>query len=527
MGREPIVLVSIISITCLAAGACAAQPADFRLGPPPGRFFPIERGEARPARVFPDDAPIVGTYFFYWYDDVSGAHFVDGDGTDALTDHPPRREGYSYLRPAWWEREMREVRAAGIDFILPVFWGVPGHPEEWSFRGLPPLVEAWERLEAAGRKPPMVGLFYDTSTLRYNAARVRIDLGTSGGQDWFYGTIRDFFSMIPPRMWIIRRGGPIVLLYGAGFHTGEWPGMFDAIRKRFARDFGCLPFLVKEVSWPGEADATYAWGGALGLKLFSVAALGPGYDHSAVPGRTPLVVPREDGAFYRRNWERLLTYRPPRRPSIVMVETWNELHEGTEIAETKEYGRAYIEMTAKYAALFREGAVLPRGGPYAKAESVAVRAGERIDEAGIRVPNRGDGLWEAAAVAGRRAILSKPNPHHGNEFLYLDIDESFLFDEEDASIEVEADLWADEAGAITVEFDGADPKASVREGAFQAAKPIAVAARGAWFRAKVSIRGARLANRSNDADLRFGAAQGHIAIASVVIRKGPSAPAAP
>jgi len=522
-------MLSRIVASFLASISIAlAQPAGFKLGPPPGRSFPIAAGDVRPSRVFPDGAPIAGTYFFYWYDDVSEAHFIDGDGTDALTDHPTRREGYSYLRPAWWESEMREVRAAGIDFILPVYWGVPGRPDEWSFRGLPPLVEAWDRLEAAGEKPPMVGLFYDTSTLQYNATGARIDLGTERGRDWFYGTIRDFFSMIPPRMWIIRRGGPIVFLYGAGFHTGEWPGMYDALRERFARDFGCRPYFVKEISWPGEADATYAWGGALGLKLFSVAALGPGYDHSAVPGRTPLVVPREDGAFYRRNWERLLTYRPPRRPSIVMVETWNELHEGTEIAETKEYGRAYIEMTAKYTALFHKGVVLPRSGPYAKAESVELRAGEKTHEAGIRAPNRGDGLWEAATVAGRRAILSKPNPHHGNEFLYLDIDESFLFDEVDASIEVEADLWADETDAIAVEFDGADPKASVREGAFQAAKPIAVPARGSWFRAKVEIRGARLANRSNDADLRFGAAQGHIAIASVSIRKlAPAAPAKP
>jgi len=38
-----------------------------------------------------------------------------------------------------------------------------------------------------------------------------------------------------------------------------------------------------------------------------------------------------------------------------MVETWNELHEGTDISDTKEYGRKYIEMTAKYAKQFKSG----------------------------------------------------------------------------------------------------------------------------------------------------------------------------
>ena len=62
-------------------------------------------------------------------------------------------------------------------------------------------------------------------------------------------------------------------------------------------------------------------GGALGLKLHSVASLGPGYDHSAVPGRKPLIIPRDNGEFYRGNWERLLSLSPEHRPSMVAVET--------------------------------------------------------------------------------------------------------------------------------------------------------------------------------------------------------------
>ena len=36
-----------------------------------------------------------------------------------------------------------------------------------------------------------------------------------------------------------------------------------------------------------------------------------------------------------------------------MVETWNEFHEGTDVAESQEYGRQYIEMTREYAERFK------------------------------------------------------------------------------------------------------------------------------------------------------------------------------
>ena len=82
--------------------------------------------------------------------------------------------------------------------------------------------------------------------------------------------------------------------------------------------------------------------------------------------RRPLVVDRENGAFYERQWKRLLSYSLKRRANVVLVETWNELHEGTEVCETTEFGRQYIELTAKYAKLFRDKYVIPKTGPFFK-----------------------------------------------------------------------------------------------------------------------------------------------------------------
>lgn len=325
----------------------------FQMPEPPGPHIGLKPDELSVTKSFEAGQPIVGTYFFYWYDVYSNAHFINSDGSDALVDHPVSKEDFSYKSKDWWKKELMDVSDAGIDFILPVYWGYPDDYDSWSFKGLPLMVEAWDELAQEGCNPPYVGLFYDTSTLKHNKPLVHVDLSTEDGKKWFYATIRDFFSLIPPRMWAMYDGKPIVFLYSAAFAAKQDTEIFDYLRENFSRDFACKPYIVKERSWKGEADSVYAWGGAIEPKLLKVTALGPGYDHHAVPGRKPLVVDRENGKFYERAWKEVLSLPPKKRSNIVMVETWNELHEGTDICETKEYGRKYIELTKKYADMFR------------------------------------------------------------------------------------------------------------------------------------------------------------------------------
>ena len=301
---------------------------------------------------------IVGTYYFYWYDAASQAHIINQpQGTDALTDHPPSLEGFSWKSAAWHKKQLGDMEEAGIDVALPVFWGAPSEHQPgamlyWSFEGLKPMVQAREELLREGRHPPAIGLFYDTSTLANNSWNEHIDLTTDYGRRWFYATVRDFFSCIPAKDWAMVEGKPIVLLYAAAFAQGHDQSFVDDTKARFAGDFsGRTPYLAPQDSWGVRGDNVCAWGGALGLREPGIGELGPGYDHSAVPGRQPLVVAREGGKFYERNWEKFL-----RHPSnMVMIETWNEFHEGTDICESKEYGRQYIVLTRKYVTLFKNG----------------------------------------------------------------------------------------------------------------------------------------------------------------------------
>ncbi len=115
------------------------------------------------ASSFGGNERIVGTYYFYWYDWNSSLHFFV-DGKDALTNHPPDIERVSYLSEAWHREELLDMMDAGIDFLLPVYWG-DSYALPWSAIGLERLVDAEQSLLVQDIQPPKIGMFYDTTSL--------------------------------------------------------------------------------------------------------------------------------------------------------------------------------------------------------------------------------------------------------------------------------------------------------------------------------------------------------------------------
>lgn len=519
--------------------AAAAVGGPLSEVPPPGPHFPLAPEAHGDAESFVSGRPIVGTTYFYWYDVYSGAHIRNADGTDALTTHPPAAAmaDLSYKSAEWHYSQLRDVREAGIDFILPVFWGVPNEHESWSFAGLPPLMEAHNRMlaEAATDSsrpvPPQMGLFYDTSTLHWNRAGganlqlgEKIDLTTDAGREWFYITIRDFFSMIPPDKWARVDGKPIVFLYSAGFAEAVDDQLFADTQQRFHQDFGVGLFIVREESWPGRTQASYRWGGALGLTIGDgVAGLGPGYDHSAVSNRRPLIVSRQNGRFYDSQWNKLLRMKTARRPWMVHVETWNEWHEGTDIARSEEYGDRYIRATARYAQLFKSGVQLDPQGPFARADRVRW-SGRQVEGVEL-LPSGNDGRWQPGVVDGSAAVTSLPWPSDSPvSYLYFRVDDDYMYDEVDRSAELTV-VFRDDGGCTQfhVEYDNTDPQTGARSGAFRPTRPINVGSSNTWRTVKLILPQARFIGRANGADFRL-AVLGHsrrLTVREVIVRKLP------
>ncbi|HUU90346.1 MAG TPA: DUF5010 domain-containing protein [Phycisphaerae bacterium] len=526
-----LIAYGLAALTAASAGFAQEAPFTERAVldcPAPGKHIRFPPDVAVPKGFSARDR-IVATYYFYWYDDASGLHFVDHDGTDALTDHPANPKGYSYKRPEWHKQEMQDMMAAGIDVVLPVYWGCPanlmatrGH-NRWSYDGLAPLVGAQEALTAEGKTPPRIGMFYDTSTLRHNAGGHHVDLSTAAGRAWFYATIRNFFSLIPPQRWATIDGKPIVFLYSAGFAKSgsDDPRLLKYVHDHFARDFGgARPYIVAEQSWQLPADSTYAWGAAFGLRALGVAAVGPGYDDSAVPGRTTPRQDREGGAFYRRNWELLLAMNPGRRPNLVAVETWNEWHEGTDVAHSREYGRQYIELTRHYADLWRAGKHLKPTGPYADAREVSITFGPNGKSNGLGLKTGGDGLAEVTAAAGAHCIQTLPNPHGEGKYLYFDVDGSFYFDSGGA-LDVTVEYLDEGTLPFDLQYDSTDPHATL-SGAYKSAGAVQRKGTGAWRMATFALRDPRLVNRQNlGSDLRLFTPRGTLKVRRLAVRRAP------
>lgn len=494
------------------------------INPPIGPYVNLKPEDFAQAMSFTAKDRVVLTSYFYWYDVWSGAHMRNGDGSDALTDHPPTLTGFSYKSPAWHRQQLLDMIAAGIDVLLPVYWGepserVPGKPvleQPWSFAGLPPLVTAREDLLAAGKQPPRIGLFYDTSTLQHNAAGRRIDLTTDYGRRWFYESIRDFFSLIPPRHWAMIEDRPVVFLYAASFAAAHDQTCIDYVKEAFARDFGGRqPYIVREISWNVQADNTYAWGGAISLKNPGVGALGPGYDHSAVPGREPLIVPREGGAFFERNWTRFL-----RNPSpLVHIETWNEYHEGTDIAASKEYGSQYIALNRKFADMFKAGVKPPRPrGPYSDVRSVTARLAPTNEVRGLTQFDHADGVTRPAVMGGHECRETVPTVHQG-KYIYFQIHDSFKW-ADTMLVDVDVEYFDAGSGSFRIEYDGPDPNAPFN-GAYTASKTgVTLGNSGQWKTARFRLLESRFLNSQNaGADFRIALQASSLAVRRVTVAR--------
>jgi hypothetical protein len=81
----------------------------------------------------------------------------------------------------------------------------------------------------------------------------------------------------------------------------------------------------------------------------TILTVGCGYDDRKIryPGT---FVDRENGALYRRQWEKALDGRP----DLVLINTWNEWAEGTIIEPTVEFGYKYLELTLTYALMLHD-----------------------------------------------------------------------------------------------------------------------------------------------------------------------------
>ena len=538
--RRAFVAVWITAIV-IAGPLSAETPVDIPAPPP------AEQIAAAPS--FAPDQPLVATHYFYWYR-WPDKHFFDDRTThdDALRQHPPDQRQVSYASAAWHRRQMEDLRAAGIDVALLIYWGAPNQYEKpdirFSVHGIGPLVEALDAMPADDR--PRIGLFYDTSTLLAEHAFIEprdtnVDLRTEEGRDIFYRTIRDFFALVPPRHWACLDGRPLVQLYGAGFAAGHDQPLFEYVYRQFARDFaGRRPFIVSGPSWQANTDAKTGWGAALGGPIINgrVVQIGPGYDDSPVPGRVTPTRDRLGGGFYRAAW--LLALET--HPRLVIIETWNELHEGTGICETLEDGRFYIDLTRHFIDLLRAGDA-PSASEWAKTVQALLHArhsqpGGReyasrlvlgctvnddgtLAEDGLRlVRGVADGVCDVGKTAKAACLQTRRGPTE-HRYAYFDIADPYYYDQH-GELTVRFTYFDEGTNPILLQYDSTDETGTLADCYKELPQRVTRTNARTWKTAVLCVPGARCANRQNGGgDFRLLSFDSDLALRGVKVSKLP------
>jgi len=317
---------------------------------------PAELGPARAASFGREDR-LVMTYYYYWYDEAS---LED----PALSQRPPADPPLEWRSVSWHERQLADMASAGVDVALAVYWG---DTASWSLDGLEPMVEARERLLAAGLRPPAIGLFFDTNMYAMILPELPHlnDLTTDDGLDMLADQIGGFLDRVPPCHRARVDGRPLAFFWRADTEDGDqfkFDGRtFDSLTDRVAAEHGERLHVAVERSWQDAARRAnvdlgamdvYRWGAALNGPRFEgrTVAVGPGYDDTRIDGRPGYTRERTDGGTYSRDLRQAVMSGT----TWLLLETWNELWEGTAIAETEETGRTYLGITARYAALFHQ-----------------------------------------------------------------------------------------------------------------------------------------------------------------------------
>ena len=525
----PLSIVVWLSISSLGA---AELPGNFQPAPAPGTFFAAKPGESS-RHPFQTGTPIVSTSYFYWYDIDSKSHFRNHDDSDAMTTHPVTTEGMSWKNPLWHEKQFRQMTEAEIDVALPVYWGTPVAQQPGAFcfsdEGVPPMIKALETIIASGGKAPTLGMFYDTTTLEMNAGAYHVDLTTDAGKRWFYATIRNFFSMVPPKHRATIDGKPLLFLFNSVYASNVDDTLFPVVREMFRKDFDSDLYIVKSSEWwPGDADSIYQWGAAVNFVILETAAIGPGYDHSAVPGRVPVVRPRNNGEFYTLGWEHLMRMNPKTRPFLVHLETWNEFHEGTDIGESKEYGTLYLELTKKFASKFHAKERIPAIsiGPAYTEPSATPEAEWGIKEANFLLPGVGSTKITEVDDNGVKTKVwvsipkSKDFGDPLEHYLYFDVDSRFLVGQEDAAELTVVYRLGPNANpdSFSVQYDSYHPALKGLDQAFRGVRPQRVEKKDDWNIALFQLPEPRFENRAHGFDFRLTAYGDEIMVKKISLR---------
>jgi glycoprotein endo-alpha-1,2-mannosidase len=305
-------------------------------------------------------------FYYGWYGNLTiSGDWVHWKNVDLAkqrignsTDYPAYG-AYDSHDPAVLDRQAA-ARGAGVTGFIVSWWGQGSFEDH----GMPLLIDA------AAKHGLAVSAYYekipgDDAPARIKAAIADLDYLLSR-----YGT---------HKAWLRAGGKPVVFVYGRAVHQlspAEWqeviaqlhrdnPGgvavVADSLDHNFVAAFdGASTYNITGQTQHKTPPQLHDWARVAYPKMVAAAGPGkissvtviPGYDDSKA-GRPPPrpVTGRWGGETYRALWQEAVAAAP----DYVLITSWNEWHEGSEIEPSVEYGSVMLNDTATFARAFLAG----------------------------------------------------------------------------------------------------------------------------------------------------------------------------
>ena len=297
---------------------------------------------------------LVLAHWYPWWDPAAWA-------SPQLLDQPLRL--YSTDSAADVARNMQDVARAGIDAVI-VSWQGSEVGGGWNLRRLRYVLDGAQQ---AGLKVTV-----NLETLAAN--RVGRE-GATPDPDVLTAWIVELVDTLATHpAWLKVDGRPVILAYVWGFAGDEtWRTVLNRVRTG-----GRNPLMIADSTNPAHlslADglATYSGtlfspdvgtlmrttvsavrahhllGAAYGGPRIAAATVMPGYDETRLVGRSGRVVSRVDGEFYDRQWQAALASGA----DWVVISTWNEWAENTQVEAGQRFGELYVWRTRFWSAALK------------------------------------------------------------------------------------------------------------------------------------------------------------------------------
>ena len=261
--------------------------------------------------------------------------------------HYPAKGAYDSYDPSIIDWQIKLAKDHGITGFIASWWGKGSYED-----GALPVI-----LESAAKQEFKISVYWETAP---GKGREQIDRSVSD-LAWVltrYGTNSAFLKVgDKPVIFVYGRVMGEVPLAETRAIAGDFLLIADGYQKDYARLFDGVHTYNIAGSVAGKDPAALA--GAIAPQFTNAVKLArasgriscltviPGYDDTKIrkPG---LDVERWDGRVYRALWEEAMRAKP----DWVLITSWNEWHEGSEIEPSLELGDKYIRLTGEYAPRF-------------------------------------------------------------------------------------------------------------------------------------------------------------------------------